>query len=84
MDSNITLVKYFVFKHDSTFSRLRDGVQVELDSERFVDGTPEHPNLLIRNSSRYDQGVYTCICENEVGSSESSNSIYVNILRKFN
>ncbi|KAK6619008.1 hypothetical protein RUM44_003390 [Polyplax serrata] len=62
--------------------RLRDGVQVELDSERFVDGTPEHPNLLIRNSSRYDQGVYTCICENEVGSSESSNSIYVNILHK--
>lgn len=62
---------------------MRDGIEVELNPEHFTGGTTEEPTLLIKNSTRYDQGVYTCILENEVGATESSNAVYVNISCKF-
>ena len=57
-------------------------MEIDTDTERYENGTIEQPKLTIRDSMRDDQGVYTCVCENDVGSSESTNSIYVNILRK--
>jgi len=59
--------------------RLRDDTELELDPDHFEDGTTEQPTLRIKNATRYDQGVYICILENDVGSAQSDNAIYVNI-----
>lgn len=61
------------------FCRLRDDIELELDPEHFEDGTTEQPALRIKNATRYDQGVYICILENDVGFAQSDNTIYVNI-----
>ncbi|XP_067007165.1 nephrin isoform X1 [Anabrus simplex] len=57
----------------------RNGQLLSLSPE---ESSPENPMVVIKNSSRYDQGVYTCELENEVGVGESSNAVYVSVYFK--
>lgn len=63
-------------------SWLRDGEKVVLSPDHFEGGTIDQPTLLIKNSTRNDQGVYTCVLENKVGSQESTNVVYVAVYFK--
>lgn len=56
---------------------------MELDPEHYDDGTIEQPTLRIKNATRFDQGVYICILQNNVGAAQSENDIYVNITCKY-
>lgn len=56
---------------------------MELEPEHYDDGTIEQPSLRIKNATRFDQGFYICILENNVGSAQSENDIYVNITCKY-
>ncbi|GLG96061.1 Protein turtle [Gryllus bimaculatus] len=59
----------------------RDGQKLELSPDHYV-GNEKDTALLIKNSTRYDQGAYTCVLENSVGSGESKNAIYVAVYYK--
>nr|CAD7396629.1 unnamed protein product [Timema poppensis] len=59
--------------------RYREGIEVVSSSDHYEGGTTDFYNLSIRNSTRYDQGVYTVVLENEVGASEPNDAIYVSI-----
>lgn len=60
-------------------SRYRDKQLLTLTSDHYEGGTTDQTTLVVKNASRHDQGVYDCGLENDVGSQNSSNSIYVNI-----
>nr|CAD7590846.1 unnamed protein product [Timema genevievae] len=60
----------------------REGIEVVSSSDHYEGGTTDFYNLSIRNSTRYDQGVYTVVLENEVGASEPNDAIYVSIYFK--
>ncbi|XP_071450004.1 uncharacterized protein nrm [Hetaerina americana] len=73
----------------------RDGKELSLDGERLEIAETEsfqgkEPGqspwgrsvLSIKNASRDDGGAYTCVPENEVGSSESNNQAYVSVYFK--
>ncbi|XP_069698096.1 hemicentin-2 isoform X4 [Periplaneta americana] len=63
-------------------SWLRDGEKVILTPDHYEGGTIDQPTLMIKNSTRHDQGVYTCVLENKVGSQESNNVVYVAVYFK--
>ncbi|XP_055619524.1 hemicentin-1 isoform X2 [Toxorhynchites rutilus septentrionalis] len=60
----------------------RNGQEIKLNNVRHEGGTPEQTALLIRNSSRTDNGAYTCELSNSIGSDVSDNEIYVDVLYK--
>lgn len=73
----------FYLRHCFIFNRLRDEKEVNVASDHYEGGTTSQPTLLIKNSTRDDQGVYACILGNEVGETRSSNAVYVNITCEF-
>nr|XP_018907404.1 PREDICTED: hemicentin-1-like isoform X4 [Bemisia tabaci] len=60
----------------------RNDQEVDINSDHYEGGSVDQPTLLIKNSTRHDHGIYTCVLENEVGVSESINAINVSILFK--
>lgn len=60
--------------------RTKDGKNLTITEDKYDGGTVENPPLIIKNVSREDMGVYTCICKNGVGASESDGSIFVNVI----
>ncbi|XP_065160558.1 uncharacterized protein nrm isoform X4 [Atheta coriaria] len=46
---------------------------------KYAGGTIENLPLVIQNVSREDMGEYSCTCKNEVGSTESDETIYLNV-----
>jgi hypothetical protein len=48
-----------------------------LTPDHYEGGTIDQPTLMIKNSTRHDQGVYTCELGNKVGTQESNNAVYV-------
>lgn len=72
---------YLIFFY--LFCRLRDEEEFELDPDHFEGGTIEQTTLLIKNSTRHDIGAYTCMLGNEVGISQSHNSVEVSVYCKF-
>jgi len=73
---NLNYVAYFFV------CRLRDGEKLTLTPDRYEGGTIDQPTLMIKNSTRHDQGVYTCELRNKVGSQESNNAVYVSVYCK--
>lgn len=63
-------------------SWLRDGEKLTLTPDHYEGGTIDQPTLMIKNSTRHDQGVYTCELRNKVGSQESNSAVYVAIYFK--
>ncbi|RZF42221.1 hypothetical protein LSTR_LSTR004370 [Laodelphax striatellus] len=57
----------------------KDNEPLALDSGHYEGGTPEQTTLLIKNSTRKDHGIYSCILENEVGASESISKVNLSI-----
>lgn len=57
--------------------RLRDDEKLTLTPDHYEGGTIDQPTLMIKNSTRHDQGVYTCELGNKVGTQESNNAVYV-------
>ncbi|XP_037908053.1 uncharacterized protein LOC119649806 isoform X3 [Hermetia illucens] len=49
------------------------------ESNRYEGGNPEHTALLIKESTRYDDGVYTCELANNIGAETSDNEIYLEV-----
>ena len=50
--------------------------------EHYQGGTPQEPSLIIRNSSRDDLGIYSCVAQNQIGATQSETVSYVNVLCK--
>ena len=73
------LIKFFFYNF-----RYQNGelVEVSSDPEHYEGGTPKQPSLLIRNSSRTDLGVYSCVVQNLIGATQSETVAYVNVLCK--
>ncbi|XP_024084206.1 hemicentin-1 isoform X2 [Cimex lectularius] len=61
---------------------MRDEEEVILEPDHYQGGTTEHTALLIKNSTRYDIGSYTCILANEIGAMPSHNSVNVSVYFK--
>ncbi|XP_048512815.1 titin isoform X2 [Athalia rosae] len=59
---------------------LKDGVEVNLNDDRFEGGITEQTTLLIRNATPTDMGMYSCVLENSVGESNSQDVIDVSVL----
>ncbi|XP_025836986.1 hemicentin-2 isoform X4 [Agrilus planipennis] len=58
----------------------KDGKNLTLnDADKYVGGNTKDPSLIIKSVTRDDMGRYRCICKNMVGSSESEESIFLNI-----
>ncbi|XP_076265082.1 neuromusculin isoform X4 [Rhynchophorus ferrugineus] len=58
----------------------KDGKNLTLtDTVKYKGGTIENPPLIIYNVTREDMGDYTCWLKNEVGSEQSSDSIFLNV-----
>ncbi|XP_021920979.1 uncharacterized protein LOC110830403 [Zootermopsis nevadensis] len=63
-------------------SWLRDGEKLTLTPDHYEGGTIDQPTLVIKNSTRHDQGAYTCELRNKVGSQESNSAVYVAVYFK--
>lgn len=59
---------------------LRDGKELELNEDHYVGGITEQTALKVKNSTRNDMGIYTCILENSVGESTSEDFVNVSVL----
>jgi len=75
MTTGIYVVYFFL-------CRLRDGEKLTLTPDHYEGGTIDQTTLMIKNSTRHDQGVYTCELRNKVGSQESNNAVYVSVYCK--
>jgi hypothetical protein len=81
-----SLTTFWIHKAYFCLSRLRDGEKLTLTPDHYEGGTIDQPTLMIKNSTRHDQGAYTCELRNKVGSQESNSAVYVAIyckLRRF-
>ncbi|XP_058791072.1 hemicentin-1 isoform X2 [Phymastichus coffea] len=58
----------------------RDGKNLTLSNERYEGGTTELTALLVKNATAEDIGKYTCILENDFGTSSSKEYIDVSVL----
>ncbi|KAJ8682010.1 hypothetical protein QAD02_017802, partial [Eretmocerus hayati] len=58
----------------------RDGKNLTSSDERYEGGTTDLTSLIVKNASNLDIGRYTCILENDFGSSTSQDFIEVNVL----
>ncbi|CAG7834604.1 unnamed protein product [Allacma fusca] len=57
-------------------------VEVSSSPDHYQGGTTKEPSLIIRNSSRSDLGVYSCVVQNQIGATQSETVSYVNVLYK--
>ncbi|XP_049814950.1 hemicentin-1 isoform X1 [Schistocerca nitens] len=60
----------------------RDKQLVVLNADHYEGGTTDQTTLLIKNATRFDQGVYECGLENDVGAENSTNSVNVSVYFK--
>lgn len=63
--------------------RKKDNKTLTITDDKYDGGSIENPPLIIKNVTRDDMGLYRCTCKNDIGTSESENSIFVNVICKF-
>lgn len=66
--------------HHAFAFRTKNGQNLTIaKNPKYAGGTIENLPLVIQNVSREDMGEYSCTCKNEVGSTESDETIYLNV-----
>lgn len=65
------------------FFRKKDNKTLTITDDKYDGGSVENPPLIIKNITRDDMGLYRCTCKNDIGTSESENSIFVNVICEF-
>lgn len=63
--------------------RYRNGDLIDVsDPNSYSGGSTIDPSLTVKNVSREDLGVYSCVVQNEIGTTESEVKAYINVLCK--
>ena len=71
------------FTNFTAFCRYRNGQLLDLsDRGRYEGATVDQPSLVIKKVSREDNGRYSCVLENNIGSSESKGAATLTVLCK--
>ena len=62
--------------------RYRDGQLLSTNKSKYEGGNLDQPSLVIKNISKEDIGIYSCVLENQLGAGESQNISTVDVLCK--